>query len=94
MSVFLVTWDLNRENANYAQARATFVKHLEAYENTRDQGLDSVRFISTSSNANQVDAYLRQKLDANDRLVVTRLVSGDHQGWLNPTVWEWVNRRL
>ena len=49
MSVFLVTWDLNRENANYAQARATFVKHLEAYENTRDQGLDSVRFISTSS---------------------------------------------
>jgi len=94
MSVFLVTWDLNKEKPNYAQARIAFVKHLEAYENTRDDGLDSVRFISTTSSADQVDSYLRQKLDDNDRLVVTQLVRGGHQGWLSKSVWDWISQRL
>lgn len=94
MSVFLVTWDLNREKPNYTQARATFLKHLEAYDNTRDGGLDSVRFISTTSSADQVDSYLRQKLDENDRLVVTQLVRGGHQGWLAKDVWDWINQHL
>lgn len=94
MSVYLVSWDLNRERPNYAQGRAAFVKHLEAYENTRDGGLDSVRFISTASSADQVDNYLRQKLDDNDRLMVTQLVRGGHQGWLEKAVWDWINLRL
>lgn len=94
MSVYVVTWDLNREKPNYAQARAAFVQHLEAYENTRDGGLDSVRFISTPSSADQIDEYLRQKLDGNDRLIVTRLVAGGYQGWLDKDVWAWINQRL
>ena len=49
MSVFVVTWDLNHEKPNYRQARAAFLRHLEAFENIRDGGLDSVRFISTPS---------------------------------------------
>lgn len=94
MSVYLVTWDLNREKLNYPQARAAFLKHLEAYENTRDSRLDSVRFISTSSSADQVDSYLRQKLDDDDRIMVTQLVRGGHQGWLDKEVWDWINQRL
>lgn len=94
MSVYVVTWDLNREKPNYAQARAAFLKHLEAYENTRDSNLDSVRFISTRSSADQVDSYLRQKLDDNDRIIVAQLVRGGHQGWLNKDVWDWINQRL
>ncbi len=94
MSVYVVTWDLNREKPNYAQARAAFVQYLEVYENTRDAGLDSVRFISTPSSADQIDEYLRQKLDGNDRLIVTRLVAGGHQGWLHKDVWAWINQRL
>jgi len=94
MSVYLVTWDLNREKPNYPQARTAFLKHLEAYENTRDSRLDSVRFISTSSSADQVDSYLRQKLDDDDRIMVTQLVRGGHQGWLDKEVWNWINQRL
>jgi hypothetical protein len=94
MSVFVVTWDLNREKPNYPHARAAFVKQLDTYENTRDEGLDSVRFISTPSSVVQVEGYLRQKLDANDRLLVTRLNAGGHQGWLSKSVWEWINQRL
>ena len=36
MSVLVVTWDLNHEKPNYAQARAAFLRHLEAFDNIRD----------------------------------------------------------
>jgi len=94
MSVYVITWDLNKEKPNYNAARTAFVNHLETYENIKDPGLDSVRFISTTSGTNEIDAYLRQKLDGNDRLFVSKLNSGEHQGWLNKNVWEWINARL
>jgi len=94
MAVYLVTWDLNKEKPNYAEARKQFLAHLERHENTKDPGLDSVRFVSTNLSAEQVSDDLRKKLDDNDRIVVTKLVSGNHQGWLNKTVWDWINARL
>jgi hypothetical protein len=94
MSVFIVTWNLNRERSNYDQARKEFVKHLESYDNIADPGLESVRFVSTSQSADQVSAFLRQKLDNNDRLFVSKLRSGEHQGWLAQNVWDWINKRL
>lgn len=94
MSVYVVTWDLNNEKPNYSQARIAFVKHLESYDNIKDPGLDSVRFISTPSTANQIDVYLRQKLDTNDRLFVSKLNSAEHQGWLGQSTWNWINARI
>jgi hypothetical protein len=55
MAVYLVTWDLNKEKPNYAEARKQFIAHLERYEKTKDAGLDSVRFVSTSWTAEQVN---------------------------------------
>lgn len=94
MSVYLVTWDLNKEKPNYSVARTRFLSKLEAYENKSDSGLDSVRFISTNHNADQISDDLRQALDDNDRLFITKLISGNHQGWLKKDVWEWINSRL
>lgn len=94
MAVYVVTWDLNKEKPNYSQARTAFVNHLGALENTKDPGLDSVRFVSTTSTAGQLDTYLRQKLDTNDRLFVSQLNRGGHQGWLSKNVWDWINARL
>lgn len=94
MAVYVVTWNLNQERSNYAQARQVFVQHLERFENVKDSGLETVRWISTSSTASQIDADLRQKLDNNDRLFVSKLNSGEHQGWLNKATWEWINARL
>jgi hypothetical protein len=94
MAVYLVTWDLNKEKPNYAEARKQFLAHLERYENKNDPGLDSVRFVSTNSSADQISTDLRTKLDNNDRLVVTKLVAGNHQGWLSKDVWDWISARL
>jgi len=94
MAVYLVTWDLNKEKPNYAEARKQFIAHVERYENKKDAGLDSVRFVSTNLTADQLSDDLRKKLDSNDRIIVTKLVSGNHQGWLDKTVWDWINARL
>jgi hypothetical protein len=97
MSVYLVTWDLNREKPNYASARAAFVANLERYEHTKDPGLDSVRFVSTTWDASQIQVDLRKFMDANDKLFVVRLnrdTGTGHEGWLNQTVWDWIKTRL
>lgn len=92
MSVYLITWDLNKEKPNYAEARAKFVKELDGYENTKDVGLDSVRFISTNWSAQQISEDLEKKLDNNDRLVVVSLKDGSHQGWLSENTWDWIKK--
>lgn len=91
MAVYVVTWDLNKEKRNYNVARAAFIKHLEAYENTKDSGLDSVRFISTTDNASEIKDYLRQTMDDNDTLFVSRVRKGERAGWLR--VWDWIKAR-
>jgi hypothetical protein len=90
----VVTWNINKERANYNQARDAFLKELETYENKKDNGLETVRFISTGSSAQAVSDKLQKKLDGNDRLFVSRVNSGQHQGWLNKDVWDWINARL
>jgi hypothetical protein len=94
MAVYLVTWNLNKERTNYSAARAAFLERVGRYDNTNDPALESVRFISTSSTASDVSADLRQALDSNDRVIVTRLRAGEKAGWLAKTVWEWINARL
>lgn len=93
MAVYVVTWNLNKEGAAYATARTTFLKHLAKYDNTQDSGLETVRWISTNESAQQVSDYLRQKLDNNDRLFVSKVVSGAHAGWLEKSVWTWIDAR-
>ena len=94
MSVYVVTWNLNKEGAAYQQARTTFLNHLGKYDNTKESSLETVRWISTNETADQIDAYLRQRLDDDDRLFVSKLNSGSHQGWLSKDVWDWIDARL
>ncbi|MER9026146.1 hypothetical protein NKJ46_25530 [Mesorhizobium sp. M0166] len=94
MSVYLVTWDLNKQKPNYNQARQNHIDHLARYEHIKDSGLDSVWFISSTLSADALDADIRTHMDTNDRVIVTKLVHGQHQGWLGQNLWDWINARL
>lgn len=94
MSVYLVTWDLNKEKSNYSAARERFLANLKAFDNKKDPGLDSVYFLSTDWSADQVSDDLRTEMDKNDKLMVVKLSAGNHQGWLNQSVWDWINERM
>lgn len=94
MTVYIVTWNLNREKPNYAEARKAFLEQLNHYQNIQDSGLESVRWISTSDTADQIDQFLRRKMDGNDRLFVSAVKRNEHQGWLDQKTWDWINSRL
>ena len=94
MAVYVVTWNLNKEGSRYEQARREFITHLERYEHVTDSGLETVRWISTPDSPNQISDYLLQKMDDNDRLFVSKLNRGEHQGRLSKSTWEWINARL
>lgn len=94
MSVYIITWNLNKERSNYEQARKDLLKQFDNYENIGDPGLETVRFVSTTQSADQVSGFLRQKMDSNDRVFVSKLRIGEHQGWLTQNVWDWINKRM
>lgn len=94
MAVYVVTWNLNRERSNYDAARRQFIQHLERYPNAQDGGLESVRWVQSSGTAQQLSDDLRQKLDNNDRIFVSKLNAGQYAGWLNKDVGNWINARL
>lgn len=94
MSVYLITWDLNKERSNYNQARQEFISNLEDFENIKDSGLDSVRFISTDWDINKISDDLRSKMDKNDNLFIVEIKRGNHRGWMSENTWNWINERL
>ncbi|MEQ9877141.1 hypothetical protein ABRP92_04015 [Pectobacterium aroidearum] len=94
MSVYVITWNLNKERQNYDSARRAFIQHLERYDNIHDNGLESVRWINASATADQVYNDLKTKIDNNDRLFISQISVGKHQGWLSQQVWDWINSRL
>jgi hypothetical protein len=94
MAVYVVTWNINKAGTAYDEARAAFLKHLERYDNVKDDSLETVRWVSTTIAAGQLSDDLRQKLDDNDRLFVSQLFADRYAGWLAKSVWEWIRVRL
>lgn len=94
MSVYVVTWNLNREGSNYSQARKAFIDHLERYENIKDSSLESVRWINSSATASQIYDDLKSKLDGNDSVFISKVTANAYYGQLNKLVWEWIAARI
>ncbi|CAD0319751.1 hypothetical protein [Xanthomonas hortorum] len=93
MAVYVVTWNLNKERSNYDAARRQFIEHLERHPNVQNRGLESVRWVESTGSAVALRDDLRQKLDDNDRIFVSKLNADQNDGWLNENVWDWINRR-
>lgn len=93
MAIYLVTWDLNDE-VNYRRSRDVLIERLDRLENTLDSGLRSVRFVSTTSSAEQLRDYLIGALDKTDRIFVTRLRADECAWYMNTDVRDWINTRI
>lgn len=94
MSVYLVTWDLNKEKPNYAAARQDLLSRISQYDNIKDRGLDSVYFIATEIGLHALYTDLRGALDNNDRIMVVGLSISNYQGWLHEDAVAWINSRI
>lgn len=92
--VYLVTWDLNKEKPNYDHARDLFLLLFDSYDNIKDSGLDSVRFISTSETVSEVFVYLKTRLDEDDRIIITLLTKDAYAGRIKTIVSDWISQRI
>lgn len=95
MAVFVVTWNLNREpKRDYNLARKNFLEQLEKLANVADPDLESVRWVETRKTANELDHFLREKMDDNDGLFVSRLRADEYGGWLADEVVKWIAAKV
>lgn len=88
--VYLITYDLNKQK-NYDELYRA-LKGLGEW--ARDPGLDSVWFISTTLSAGGVFDRVHPHMDNDDKIAITQMEHGKHQGWLNKDLWDWINARL
>lgn len=88
MSVYCVTYDLNRAGQNYDQ----LYRELRSSPGYWHE-LESIWLISTSENAQQLSSRLLRHIDNNDNLLVIKVVK-DFQGWLPNDAWTWLNNHV
>lgn len=93
MSVYLVTWNINKARSNYTERRDKFLVGFNNLDWIRESNLDTVAFLNTTSNATEIYNHLLKNLDGNDRLFVTEIVQ-DRMGLLNKEVADWLKNRL
>lgn len=95
MSVYLVTWNLNKEGLAYSRASQALHARLDTLTTIKGPGLESVRFVSDTRTATGLCNYITQGiLDSNDRIVVSRLHGGEAYGVWDTGVSEWISARL
>lgn len=84
MSVYLITYDLNRPGQQY-EALYEAIKSFGAWWHY----LDSTWLVQTSLSAQSVWNRLEPAFDKNDRILISAL-STDRQGWLPEDAWKWI----
>lgn len=88
MTVYCVSYDLNKSGQNY-NALYEELKKSPGYWHH----LDSTWLISTSESANTLSERLRKHLDNNDNILVIR-VTRPYAGWLPEDAWEWIDQHI
>ena len=86
MTVYSVSYDLNKEGQNYKDLIAE-IKSFNGYCKVRDL----YWFVCSTGNASTVSERLKKHMDNNDSLLVME-TSTNRQGWLNKDIWEWLKQ--
>lgn len=87
--IILVTYDLNTPGNDYS----TLYRAIMAISSDYIRPLESVWLLNTEQSTSSVYGSLRPKIDASDRLLITRLTK-DHMGWLGSDHVDWINSRI
>ncbi|MDD5405692.1 MAG: hypothetical protein PHE73_01980 [Sulfurovaceae bacterium] len=88
MSVYCVSYDLNKSGQNYDNLYDELKKSSSWWH-----FLDSTWLIYTNESANQLSERIRLHLDKNDYLLVIK-VTNEYSGWLPQEAWDWINKHV
>lgn len=88
MSVYCVSYDLNKTGQNYT-ALYDELKKIGSWWHY----LDSTWLIDTAESATSLSDRLLKHLDKNDYLLVIKVTSNS-AGWLPQKAWDWINQHV
>lgn len=71
MAVYQVAYDLNKPNQSYGKLEKLLMSY-DGYIHSQE----SVWFVHSAKSAAQVRDHLRQAIDGNDKLLVTKVTAG------------------
>lgn len=87
MAVYSLSYDLNKEGANYIKAKEKLEKRLEAY--TRIRPMRSFWLLSSSGDPSSIGTYIKDCFDTNDTYLIER-VTPDSYGRLSQASWDFI----
>jgi len=88
MSVYLVSYDLNRPKQDYQKLYDRLKSHAAWWHY-----LDSTWLVSTSKSASELFERIQPAIDDNDSVLVID-VGRDYAGWLPKKAWDWIKNHL
>lgn len=88
MSIYMISYDLNKPGQNYEDVR----KVIESF-GAWCHYLESTYLIKTSSSIFDVESAISKHLDGSDRLLVCEVVK-PIRGWLSDKQWKWIEENL
>ena len=95
MKFFAITYDLRQPERNYNELYDA-IKRL-AGEGNWQHPMESFWIVSISEfsqkNVESMYDFLRQRIDDNDSLFISRIDSTEHQGWMPKNFWIWFKEK-
>ena len=95
MKFFAITYDLRQPERNY-NGLYDAIKEL-AGEGNWQHPMESFWVVSisefSSKTVESMYDFLRQHIDDNDSLFISRIDSTEHQGWMPKNFWNWFKER-
>jgi hypothetical protein len=92
MSVYLISYDLNKSDKNY-DGVYTAIKESSINGSTWWHYLDSTWIIKSNLTVNQVSSQIQTQIDANDSFIVIEVIN-NKQGWLSKEAWDYLNNYI
>lgn len=89
MSVYLVSYDLNRPGQDYG----SLWKAIQSYPGSC-HAMESQWFIRSDKSVDEICRHLRGFIDKNDFLFVSEVTPGHQAGWLADDVAAWLKTSL
>jgi len=97
MSVYMVSWNLNKEGSGYDSARNAIISRLLSYDLCYEgRQVDTFAFVWIPDNLGSGDIYnhLKDIFDDDDRLIVSSVPSSDKHLFVSKKMKEWLHRHL
>lgn len=83
--LFVISYDLKSPGKDYSSLYEV-IKSFGAWWHY----LDSTWIIRSQRSVSDISDLIRQRMDANDRLIVAAISVHDTDGWLPQKAWDWI----